>query len=49
MLHRGARVDKYIENEDSASIEVNGKTYTADVILGADGEPLSLVLFFPRR
>lgn len=49
MLHRGARVDKYTENEDSASIEVNGKTYTADVILGADGEPVSLSLSLPRR
>lgn len=34
----GVRVDKYIENNESASIEVKGKTYTADVVVGADGK-----------
>lgn len=39
-----SRVAKYVEEADFAGVEVDGKLYTADVVLGADGElsrPLS--------
>lgn len=40
-VKQGVQVTKYIETESNASVEVNGETYTADVVVGADGSSLS--------
>ncbi|GAA6016288.1 hypothetical protein JCM10207_000458 [Rhodosporidiobolus poonsookiae] len=36
-IRMGARVSKHFEDERSASVEVDGQTYTADIVIGADG------------
>jgi flavin-dependent dehydrogenase len=33
----GSPVARYFETESHAGVEVNGKEYTADVVVGADG------------
>lgn len=32
-------VTRYFETEESAGVEVDGKEYIADVVIGADGMP----------
>jgi len=36
----GSPVTRYFETADYAGVEVNGKEYTADVVVGADGNSL---------
>ena len=37
VLHLGARVEEYHEDEDGAEIVVKGETFRGDVVIGADG------------